>query len=295
MTTKKLVLDPTLPDVQNYQTLVTEIATNPKIKSACDHYGIPWDTNNLPLARLRLAVLFAGAAPPQDEPKWLTDLLPLFQRQAWKTHASVKQWAQSYFGEAWEPAHTIAFSIGKAVEMTLTRNGVPFDYRGPEPPRRPEREPAAELPAKPTYNVVNCFSELLKRDLSQHPLMGKKKTRERQKTDWVEAHYSAPALAAMGLRARDALYSQEEARLRRAFMPSKVAKRDSVWIAQQLDFEGVKVSGRPKANMTAKLLPWGIAIAGLKGCLPIDLLVAFTVSVSYASHAPTAIPEHTFG
>lgn len=295
MTTKKLILDPTLPGVQNYQTLVSEKATKSAIKSACDHYGISWDAKDLALARLRLAVLFAGAAPPQDEPRWLTDLLPLFQRQAWFSHASVKQWAQSYFGEAWEPAHTIAFSIGKAVEMMLTRNGVPFDYRGPEPPRRPEREPAAELPAKPTYNVVNCFSELLERDLSQHPLMGKKKTRERQKTDWVEAHYSAPALAAMGLRARDALYSQEEARLRRAFMPSMVAKRDSVWIAKQLDFEGVKVSGRLKADRTAKLLPWDITIAGPKGGLPIDLLVAFTVSVSYASHAPTAIPEHTFG
>lgn len=290
--TERLILDPTQPEVQNHQTLVSDVATNSKIISACKHYGIPCDRENMALARLRLAVLFAGAAPPQGEPKWLTDLLPLFERQAWKSHPSIKEWARTYFGEQWEPAHTIAFSISRAVEMMLESNNIAFDYRGPERAPKPERttEPPAELPAKPQFNIVNCFSELLRRDLSEHPVMGMEKYRERYKTDWIEANYTAPALAALGLRAGDTLYAQEEGRLRTAFRPSMVERRNFVWIAQQLDFARVKVSGRGRTADSARLLPWNIVIARAKVSPPIDLLVAFTVSVRYAREAHATGP-----
>ncbi|KAJ0118839.1 hypothetical protein J7T55_013095 [Diaporthe amygdali] len=267
MARPKLILDPAQPYVQNHQMLASFGATNPKIIDACAHYELPCEGKNIALARARLAIHFMGATQPEGEPDWLKDLSGLFQRQRWKTQASLDQWAEAYFGERWKPVSKISETIVEVASMILDENNVTFDYKGP-----PVRYRAPKLPDEPQFNIIDCFSELLQPDAVK-----KKLGSATMDLKWINAHYTNRALAEFGIRAGDALYEGEEFRLRKAFQTDWVINGKHWNIVRQLDYDHIKLSNK-KSGRAARLLPWNIAIAGPDVSLPIDLLVAFTVN-----------------
>ena len=266
-----------LPRGHDHRTLVSEIATEARIIDACAHFELPCQRGDMALARARLAIHFLGAAQPEGKPKWLTDLSGLFRRQRWKKSILVTQWAEAFFGPRWVQPSKIAAAISKASSLVLRDNNIEHDYEDVSSPAAAPFVPSADGPC---FNIIDCFSKLLVRDVWVGTPMLRQKYSDPIKTTWIRDNYVSPGLAELGITAGDALWSQEEWRFRKAFRPEWVLKQDYHKITLALDFENIKVSDYKEEGRIARLFPWGIVLAGRNVDLSIDLLATFVATVS---------------